>query len=140
MPFRYYKSFLLYFLLVILTSCSTAVRFTSKIIPKTSQEAVTSDSFFEEGLASYYSDAFIGKTTASGEIYSPNEFTAAHKFLPFGTIIRVRNLSNGKEVIVRINDRGPLIKGRVIDLSRSAAETIDLISSGVAKVQIEVIK
>lgn len=81
------------------------------------------------GLASYYSEA---QATASGERFNPNELTAAHKTLPFGTWVRVTNRHNGKSVVVRINDRGPFVKGRVIDLSRAAARAINM--DGVAPV------
>ncbi|MCP4440963.1 MAG: septal ring lytic transglycosylase RlpA family protein [Aureispira sp.] len=94
----------------------------------------------ETGLASYYSDSFHGKKTASGEKYDKNQLTAAHKTLPFGTMIKVTRLDNNKSVVVRINDRGPYIKGRVIEVSKKAADAIDLTKAGVAKVKIEVIK
>lgn len=125
---------------MIAISCSPTIRFASTIHYENSKEARAMEEFIEEGLASYYSDSFIGKPTASGEIYTAKELTAAHKFLPFGTLVRVRNLSNGKEIVVRINDRGPFVEGRIIDLSRPAAEAIDLISSGIARVRIETVR
>lgn len=94
----------------------------------------------ETGLASYYSDNFHGKKTASGEKYDKNQLTAAHKTLPFGTMVKVTRLDNNKSVVVRINDRGPYIKGRVIEVSKKAADAIDLTKVGAAKVKIEVIK
>lgn len=94
----------------------------------------------ETGLASFYSDSFHGKKTASGEKYDKNQLTAAHKTLPFGTMIKITRLDNNKSVVVRINDRGPYIKGRVIEVSKKAADAIDLTKAGVAKVKIEVIK
>ena len=81
----------------------------------------------ETGVASWYGPNFHGKLTANGEIYNMHELTAAHKTLPFNSIVRVENLSNGKSVIVRINDRGPFVKNRIIDLSRKAAQEIDMI-------------
>lgn len=94
----------------------------------------------ETGEATYYSDKFHGTgKTASGEIYDKYKFTAAHKTLAFGTWVRVTNLANNRSVDVRINDRGPYTKGRVIDLSKAAAEQIDLVRAGVARVRIEVI-
>lgn len=93
----------------------------------------------QEGKASYYADKFEGKPTASGEKYKHSKLTAAHKTLPFGTVVKVTNVSNGKHVEVTINDRGPFVEGRVIDLSRSAAEKIDLIHVGIADVKIEVV-
>jgi rare lipoprotein A len=94
----------------------------------------------ETGMASYYSTAFHGKPTASGERFDMHALTAAHKTLPFQTIVRVTNLSNKKTVEVRINDRGPFAKGRIIDLSYEAAKRIDMIQAGVAKVKVEIIK
>ncbi|WP_298296282.1 septal ring lytic transglycosylase RlpA family protein [Hydrotalea sp.] len=91
----------------------------------------------EMGYASYYADKFEGRKTASGEAFHQSAFTAAHKHLPFGTQVSVINLSNQKSVIVRINDRGPFVRGRIIDLSKSAAKSLDMLRSGVAKVKIE---
>lgn len=88
-------------------------------------------------VASWYGPNFHGNLTANGEIYDQMALTAAHKTLPFGTLLRVTNLSNGKSVIVRINDRGPYIPGRSLDLSKGSAEAIDLIPKGVGKVKIE---
>ena len=88
------------------------------------------------GLASYYKS---GKQTANGERFNPNGLTAAHRTLPFGTKLRVTNLRNGKSVVVRVNDRGPFIKGRVIDLSLGAANFVELTKSGVAKVTYSVL-
>ncbi len=93
----------------------------------------------EIGLASWYGGKFHGRLTASGEIFNTNDYTAAHKKLPFGTIVRVINLDNGKSVVVRINDRGPFVKGRIIDLSRAAASAIGMIGKGVARVRLDVI-
>lgn len=93
--------------------------------------------FRQSGVASYYANKFEGRQTASGEIFRQDSLTAAHKHLPFGTKVRVLNLKNNKTVTVRINDRGPFVKGRIIDLSRAAAEKIDLIQAGIAKVLIE---
>lgn len=89
-----------------------------------------------KGLASYYADSYEGKTTANGEIYRQGKITAAHKTLPFGTKVEVTNLSNNKSVVVRINDRGPFIRGRIIDLTMAAAREIDMVGAGVAKVKI----
>lgn len=91
----------------------------------------------EVGKASYYSYEFGGRKTANGEIFNPQELTAAHRSLPFDTEVLVKNLSNGKEVVVRINDRGPFVPGRIIDLSKAAAEKLDIIQSGIAEVEIE---
>jgi rare lipoprotein A len=94
----------------------------------------------EVGIASYYSDDFNGRKTASGDIYNKNELTAAHLNYPFNTVIRVLNLLNNKSVIVRINDRRPDFNGRIIDLSRKAAEVLGLIKKGISKVKLEVLK
>jgi len=91
----------------------------------------------QEGIASWYGGKFHGRTTANGEIFDTNKFTAAHKTLPFGTMIRVTNLENGSTTTVRINDRGPFIPGRIIDLSRAAAMEIGMTGSGIARVRIE---
>ena len=94
----------------------------------------------ETGLASYYGDQFEGKSTASGEPYKAAEMTAAHPTLPFQTKIRVTNLENNKSVIVRVNDRGPYVKGRIVDVSKAAAVKLDFIDKGVARVKVEVYK
>ena len=94
----------------------------------------------DEGLAAYYADSLQGRRTASGERYDKNALTAAHRTLPFGTIVRVTNLVNRRTVEVRINDRGPYAgRHRIIDLSRKAAERIDMIRAGVVEVRIEIV-
>lgn len=90
----------------------------------------------ETGNASYYADKFNGRPTASGEIFRQRKMTAASKTIPFGTKVRVTNLSNQKTVKVRINDRGPFVKGRMIDLSKKAARKIGMIDAGVQRVRI----
>ena len=91
--------------------------------------------------ASYALASFYGEDseTASGEKFNPNELTAAHPTLPFGTRLRVTNVANGRSVIVRVNDRGPFVRGRTVDVSSSAAERIGMIDQGVAKVKLDVI-
>lgn len=91
------------------------------------------------GVASYYGKRFHGRLTANGERFNMNAMTAAHKTLPFGTRVRVTNPRNGKSVTVRINDRGPFIRGRHIDLSRAAAQRIGMISSGHARVKMDIV-
>ena len=91
------------------------------------------------GLASWYGPGFHGNLTANGEIYNQYALTAAHKSLSFGTMVRVTNLDNGRSVVVRINDRGPYIGGRIIDVSVAAAEVLGLLESGVAPVQVEIL-
>jgi len=93
----------------------------------------------QTGKASYYADKFEGRPTASGEKYKHSKLTAAHKTLPFGTKVKVTNLSNNQSVEVVINDRGPYVEGRVIDLSKSAAEKLGFVNLGLADVQIEVL-
>lgn len=92
------------------------------------------------GYASWYGPGFHGRRTASGEIFNMYDYTAAHRSLPFGTRVRVTNLKNGKSVVVRINDRGPAKKDRIIDLSYQAAKKIDMIRDGIVKVRVEVIE
>ena len=94
------------------------------------------EGFVEEGIASWYGGKFHGRKTANGEVYDMHEKTAAHKTLPFGTHVKVVNLSNGKEVLVRINDRGPFVKGRIIDLSFAAAKDIALVDPGTTRVRL----
>ena len=94
---------------------------------------------FQSGKASYYADKFEGRKTASGEIYRGNELTAAHPTLPFGTTVKVTNQHNQKFINVRINDRGPFVSSRIIDLSKSAAEELDFINLGVVDVSIEIV-
>jgi rare lipoprotein A len=93
----------------------------------------------QRGVASYYHDSLQGNRTANGEIYNKRIRSAAHKTLPLGAKVRVTKLSNGKSIVVKINDRGPFVKGRIIDLSRRAARDLGIIHSGVAKVKIEVL-
>ncbi|WP_249931300.1 septal ring lytic transglycosylase RlpA family protein [Ramlibacter sp. 2FC] len=93
----------------------------------------------ERGTASWYGLKFHGRRTASGERFDMNEFTAAHRTLPFGTLVRVRSLVNGREVEVRINDRGPHVAGRIIDLSRAAAEALGMLGLGMKSVTLSVV-
>jgi rare lipoprotein A len=102
------------------------------------EDAVPLDFF--TGIASYYADKYDGKRTSNGEVYDMNGLTAANKDLPFDTIVRVINLENQKSVILRINDRGPLKKGRILDVSLEAAKRLEMIGKGSVKVQVEVLK
>lgn len=92
------------------------------------------------GKASYYYGRWIGRKTANGEIYRATDVTAAHKTLPFNTMVRVINLKNGKSVIVRINNRGPYIKGRILDLSLVAAQQVEMTKAGVVPVRAEILR
>lgn len=92
------------------------------------------------GKASYYHDRHQGMRTASGEPYNRQALTAAHRTLPFGSQVRVTNLNNSRSVVVRVNDRGPFVRGRIIDVSRAAAERLDMLRAGVVPVRIEVLR
>ena len=96
-----------------------------------------SRSVIETGNASYYADKFEGKKTASGATFHQRKLTAAHKTLPFGTKIKVTNINTGKTVKVKVNDRGPFVAGRIIDLSKRAAEKIGLVQKGILQVEIK---
>jgi rare lipoprotein A len=91
------------------------------------------------GTASWYGPDFHGGPTASGERYDMYSMTAAHKYLPFGTLVKVTNMNNGNECVVRINNRGPYFKDRIIDLSKSAATRLGMMGSGIAKVHMQVL-
>jgi rare lipoprotein A (peptidoglycan hydrolase) len=93
-----------------------------------------------EGIASWYGEDFNGRLTANGEVYDMYAFTAAHKTLPLGTVVKVNNLDNGKNVEVRVNDRGPYVKGRIIDLSRTAGRAIGMREAGTANVKLEIVR
>jgi len=99
----------------------------------------SSEGYFQKGTASWYGKLFHGKETASGNIYDMYSYTAAHRSLPLGSKVRVTNLQNGKDIIVKINDRGPYTKNRIIDLSYSAAKSLGIIDSGIQDVKIEVL-
>ncbi len=93
-----------------------------------------------EGIASYYADDFHGKLTSNGETFDMYGLTAAHRTFPTGSMVRVTNLDNGKNVVVRVNDRGPFVEGRIIDLSYGAAKAIDMLQKGTARVKLEVLE
>lgn len=130
-------------MLFLLSSCgvtnragsSTTARYSSPTV-KTSSEDLSA---IETGVASWYGPDFHGRQTANGEKYDMHGITAAHRTLPFNTEVLVENLDNGKTVQVRINDRGPFAKDRIIDLSRGAAEKVDMIGPGTARVRIYVV-
>lgn len=103
------------------------------------KEAVEEAAFISSGVVSWYGDKFHGRKTASGERYNKNELTAAHKTLPFGTKVKVTNTRNGKSVVVEINDRGPFVKSRVLDLSQAAFNEIGHTNTGVMHVEYEII-
>ncbi|MDR2181704.1 MAG: septal ring lytic transglycosylase RlpA family protein [Treponema sp.] len=98
---------------------------------------VTGGIFRQEGIASWYGAEFSGRPTSSGEIFNPSLFTAAHPLLPFGTMLKITNTHNNKSVTVKVNDRGPFVAARIIDLSQAAAEVLDMIRTGTAPVIVE---
>jgi rare lipoprotein A len=110
------------------------------------EEVITADrslvEFVDKGnmKASWYGPGFHGRKTANGEVYDQNSFTAAHKSLKFGTLLKITNLKNNKSVVIRINDRGPYIHGRDLDLSKAAASELGMVRKGVAKLKVEEIK
>lgn len=106
------------------------------VLGKTYYPITDADGFQQTGTASWYGKKFHGKKTANGEIYNMYAKTAAHKTLPLGTFVKVRNLENNRETVVRINDRGPFVDGRIIDLSYKAARAIDMVGKGTAPVEI----
>ncbi len=97
------------------------------------------DSYSEIGMASYYGPEFHGRPTASGTTYRSGGMTAAHRTLPFGTRVRVTNLSNGRSVVVTVTDRGPQRRERIVDLSKRAAKELDIVRQGVARVRLDVV-
>lgn len=123
-------------ILLVLDGCASSVRFTTT----KKNEKPNESGYTLEGMASYYADEFRGRKTANGEIYDMNAMTAAHRTLPFGTKVRVTNTNNGKSVVVRVNDRGPFKDDRIIDLSFGAAKQIELIGSGTARVELEILE
>jgi peptidoglycan lytic transglycosylase len=124
--------------ILFLNFCAPSSKFSSK---KSSRKTTNvRDGEVIVGYASYYADKFHGRLTANGETFNMHDYTAAHRNLPFGTVLLVTNLENGKKVKVRVNDRGPFVKGRILDLSPQAAKDIGLIKNGVAKVNIKILK
>jgi len=119
-----YRWWLIIGLLFLFNACSTPSR------------TISENEVLGEGIASWYGPGFHGNRTASGERYNQDALTAAHRTLPFNTVVRVVNLNNGKSVDVRINDRGPFADNRIIDLSREAARRVDMVQSGLAPVRI----
>jgi rare lipoprotein A len=134
-----FRLIILLFVLVYVAACSSTSRY-SKSNEKDYKNNSTRIIETERGIASFYADEFNGKKTASGEIYDMTEMTAAHPSYPFNTVVIVTNLKNNKSVTVRINDRMPNFKNRIIDLSLKAAEKIEMIRDGIQEVTIEVIE
>jgi len=118
---------------LVLTTCPTGILTADGV-------GVTGDTVHElQGYASWYGGKFQGRLTANGEVFDTATLTAAHKTLPFGTVVEVTHLGNGRTVAVRINDRGPFVEGRVIDLSRAGADALDMVGEGVAPVQLRIV-
>lgn len=109
------------------------------VMGQTYHPLLTADGFTEEGLASWYGKDFHGKQTANGERYDMYGMTAAHKLLPFGTMVRVTSKENGKSIVVRINDRGPFVDNRIIDLTHTGAKELDILTKGTAPVYLETV-
>lgn len=128
------------FAVVFLVGCAGTPRFSHSLEKDTEIPALTPGSFNQTGMASYYAREFDGRKTASGERYDMNDLTAAHPALPFGTRVKVTNLSNRQSVVVRVNDRGPHKKNRIIDVSYAAAKKIGLVANGTAMVRVEVVR
>mgnify|MGYP003963180031 FL=1 len=149
--------FILGFLLTYFASCTSAPRYStgtpktssskkSKVLSLSKSSSVKGRSKKKShrkvmnGVSSFYAEDFHGKLTANGEVYDMNDATAAHKTLPLGTVCRVTNIANGKSLILRINDRGPYVKGRILDCSYGAAKKLDFINQGTTNVKIEVME
>lgn len=129
---------------------SSGTRTTSQKAPPVSASAdnahpvdpdnISTANAYQVGVASYYGKQFHGRKTANGEIFNMYKLTAAHRVLPLGTVAKVTNLANGRWVVVKVNDRGPFIEGRVLDLSFAAALEIEMVKQGTAKVMIEIVE
>jgi rare lipoprotein A len=147
----FFPTILILLAITTVTSCQSSIRISNQSLRTESGSAPEFEAVAEhtavdsncglllvtEGVASFYADRFHGRVTANGERFNMDALTAAHRTLPFGTWVRVTNMENGKEVMVRINDRGPYINGRIIDLSRGAAREIGLIKPGTGAVKLE---
>jgi len=133
------RTFLLLVIILALYSCSASTRYRAPSNPKHNRSKYYQGMILK-GKASYYGEKFHGRKTASGEIFNMYAMTAAHKSLPFGTQIKVTNSITKKSVIVEINDRGPFVADRILDLSYQAAREISMLNSGVADVTIKIIR
>ena len=137
--------------LLYITNCTNAPRYSKSDLPRQNKDNKVSNKTIKnkspkkhrkviKGISSFYAEDFHGKLTANGEVYDMYGLTAAHKTMPLNTICRVTNLENDKSLILRINDRGPYIKGRILDCSYGAAKKLDFIKQGTTMVKIEVIE
>jgi rare lipoprotein A len=147
----YILNILIVLCFILYINCSSSPRFASTMketrknievpeIDKPETSGKYTVLFVQEGMASYYADQFHGRKTANGEIFDMNKLSAAHRTAPLGSIAIVTNLKNNKSVRLRINDRGPFVSGRILDLSKRAAEELDFIKDGVTKIRLEVLK
>ncbi len=134
---------------ILLTACSSSPDTLTEIQPQAGQSyGVTGATYLPRkesaydavGIASWYGKHFHGRRTASGEIYNMNSATAAHPTLPFGTRVRVTNLANGHSVVLKINDRGPFAKRRIIDVSRRAAQVLEFVKNGTVRVRVQLVQ
>ena len=139
--------------LVLLSACTVAPRYpassppaeptdtrAANLPPETTAPVVSLEGAYQVGPASYYAHKFHGRQTANGEIFDMYGLSAAHRELPLGTVIRVTHVRNGRSLELRINDRGPFIPGRILDLSLGAAQKLDMVEEGVAEVRIDIIR
>ena len=126
--------------LLFVAACNTTASNDPSATGSISQANLETGMALQKGVASWYGPGFHGRRTASGERFNSNEMTAAHRSLPFGTRLRVVNEANGRSVVVRVNDRGPFAKRRVLDLSLSAAKEIQMVSGGKAMVRLELLR
>tara|TARA_Y100000590_G_scaffold333905_1_gene379869 strand:- start:603 stop:1034 length:432 start_codon:yes stop_codon:yes gene_type:complete len=125
---------------ILMYSCTTSPRYTTTTIPNVSTTKIKSTKDKLRGVSSWYGPKFHGNLTANGEVYDMYGVTAAHKTLPFNTVVRVKNEDNGKSIILRINDRGPYAKGRILDCSFGAAKKLGFDKIGTANVSLEIIE
>ncbi len=133
-----FKANLIFLLLSLFLVCSfSSCTFLFGKKKDTSINSTKAGEYTEKGIASYYHNKYEGRPTASGEKFRQKLLTAAHRTLPFGTMVTVTNLKNNKKIRVRINDRGPFVKGRIIDVTRKGAEMLDFVRDGLTEVKIE---
>lgn len=125
---------------VVATGCGTIRSARGNAVATRRPAVVSARGAYQVGLASWYGAEYAGARTASGERFNPSALTAAHRTLPFGTRVQVTNLENGRQVIVRVNDRGPFKRGRIIDLSHGAAQRLASLDQGLVKVRLDVVE
>jgi rare lipoprotein A len=125
--------------IILVTGCASPRRASTSPTAPPAPESRGNVSSPMIGTASYYAHKYHGRTTASGEVFDMHKMTAAHRTLPFGIQVRVTNLTNHRSIVVRINDRGPFVRGRIIDLSLAAAKKLDFVTAGLTQVRIEIV-